>query len=513
MQPFRTLPLLPRLQAACSHASCVLALATAALLTVTAPARANTALPKVGMAVGQAHLTTSTGQTQPLSPGMALPPGSRIRTGPDAVVLLVFPDQARVSLRASSELVIHRYDLDPNGRDTRMELELVSGAMRQISGTAARTQPERFRLNTPIAAIGVRGTDFMAQTQGQALQAFVHEGAIEVTPALCVTAQCAPILLTSTFNLGAYLRLQQENIERKNLQLQEVEQLFGLGAMTQRRPDPAAMPVTAAVRLPAPVLFSASAAPLYDAQYLLLQNQLASNPPAQHQTPSSDENSTLKPGETAGPSKPVLPQPPTPAPSPQTHPSGEAVSPAKPVLPEPSIPPIAPQPTPAVVTQLVWGRFGNDPQTLRYALLQPYAQAAAGRHVTVGLLGQFGLWRNGPGGDLQPNLSGSTDFRLVNAEAYLHTPDSSSPASVDKASLGINFNQRSFNADLTVSHPQTGVQHLRHSGRLNTEGLFAVTTATDRVAGAVTRDGQEAGMLFSRSLPAGQLQGITLWAR
>ena len=35
----------------------------------------------------------------------------------------------------------------------------------------------------------------------------------------------------------------------------------------------------------------------------------------------------------------------------------------------------------------------------------------------------------------------------------------------------------------------------------------------DRVAGALTRDGTEAGYLFSKDVSAGTLKGVTLWTR
>ncbi|HRD85646.1 MAG TPA: FecR domain-containing protein, partial [Rubrivivax sp.] len=38
----------------------------------------------------------------------------------------------------------------------------------------------RFRLNTPLAAIGVRGTDFIVQTTDQGVRATVADGAIVV---------------------------------------------------------------------------------------------------------------------------------------------------------------------------------------------------------------------------------------------------------------------------------------------------------------------------------------------
>ena len=516
------------------------------LLLTPAIVHASTVLPKVGMTVGQAHMITEGRAPQALVLGMELPPGSRIRTGPDAVVLLVFPDNARLSLRAGSELIVHRYNLDPSGRDTQMELELVKGAMRQISGTASRNQPERFRLNTPIAAIGVRGTDFLAQTQGDALQAFVHEGAIEVSPVNCITERCAPILLSSASALGAYLHVHRQTIERKNMQLQDVEQLFGLGAMTQRNLNSPGVKMASAGTLPPPVLFSSGSTPLSNAVFIDIrsvpsassQGQPASNPSEPTERPAAPADSaktdpSSRPGDSMSPVQPAAtpptdssatqpgippaattPEAPPPAATPPAATPPATTPPA--TTPPATVPPsdIAP-PTvaPPVVTQLVWGRFGNDPQTLSYQLLKPFALASQERHVTVGLLGQYGLWRNGANGDLQPNLSGTTSFRLASAESYLHEPDRITPASVDKASLQINFNNRTFFTSLQVSHSVTGVQYFQHSGRMNTEGLFAATNDTDRIAGAVSRDGQEAGMLFSRKLPSGNLQGITLWGR
>ncbi len=444
----------------------VLTLAGSALTHAAEPP----AHPKVGMAVGVAYLLNAAGESVPLKSGQLLPPGSRIQTGADAVVVLVFPDNARLSLRADSELVLHQYVLDPSGHSTQMELELLRGAMRQISGTAAHAQPDRYRLKTPIAAIGVRGTDFLAQTQGQALETFINQGAIVVTPnpSICErTVSCDAIDLISGASQGAFLRLQRTGqVERKQLDLKQIEQLFGIGTLVS-----------------------------------------STHKGKEHSTNSQVHTSSLYP--TLRPavftSAPELAAEATSLPIslPNTLvPSSPSAS-LEPKVPE-SVPP---------VTQLVWGRFGSQTDLMQYQTLKPYAEASEGRHVRIGLLGEFALWRNNPNTNLQPGLSGRVDFRLSQAEAFLHQGDVATAASIDQARLSVDFDRSTFSTFIGVSHPQTGAQTISLSGRVNSEGVFnAVTThAVERVAGALSRDGQEAGMLFAKQVPQGSLQGVTLW--
>lgn len=56
------------------------------------------------------------------------------------------------------------------------------GVARAISGAAAEGARERFRLNTPLVAIGVRGTDFVVRADAQQAQAQVNQGAIVMAP-------------------------------------------------------------------------------------------------------------------------------------------------------------------------------------------------------------------------------------------------------------------------------------------------------------------------------------------
>jgi len=157
--------------------------------------------------------------------------GDRIRTGADGVAILVFTDEGRISLRADSELLIRHYEIDPTGVKTRIELELVKGTVRQISGNGSRAQPERYRLNTPVAVIGVRGTDFLAKTAGDAVEAFVHEGKIVLTPAAerCAQNNCAPVAMASSDTNLKYVRLSTDgHVEQREFRQGELERVFGI---------------------------------------------------------------------------------------------------------------------------------------------------------------------------------------------------------------------------------------------------------------------------------------------
>lgn len=421
---------------------------------------------RVALAVGEATRINAAGRTEPMRLGAALAAGDRIITGKDALAILVFSDAGRVSLRSDSELVIHRYHVDPSGVDTRLELELVRGAMRQISGDAARLQPERYRLNTPVAAIGVRGTDFLAKTGAGSTETFVHEGMIVVLSndkdcAKSSGGNCRPLATLSASDAGQYISVQASGqIERRAITAEEVERLFGIrlaGLNASGRGNGSSVP--------SGMVFVAGA-----------------------------------PAEVFGSlnGRAAVPQ--------------EAIS-LPPALPEAS----SAEPVPTQVTQspslpkdLVWGRFSSA-GSLPMQLPVSYAEAKDGRHVTVGELGQYALWRTNPSGALDRGLSGQAQFDLAAGEAVFVQASGTSAAQLQSARLGVDFDRSTFSAGGTVAHAVTGPVNFAVDGKVNDEGVFWGGNAAQRVAGALTRDGKQAGYLFSKEVVQGTFQGITLW--
>lgn len=484
---------------------------------------------RVALSVGDAKRVNAAGQTDQLRLGSTLADGDRVVTGKDAVVILVFIDQGRVSLRADTELIIRKYRVDPAGIDSQIDLELVRGAMRQISGHAAQLQPERYRLNTPIAAIGVRGTDFLAKTHGDTLETFVQEGKIVILPSgissgCSLTGSssqvCAPLAAISADDSSRYLRLLATGkMERRVISNDEMEQVFGISVAKSNVTSEAVRHAAVSVKSidaskPASMIdeFPRSSSARSEGQLDEVKIQVVS-----HRL--DDANFTagtiLPPVVPVAAVEPVvIVAPVLPDVSVAAVGAGDPVASLVPVSPAVPVavvvePVVVPVPVP-VFKQLVWGRFTNAKQ-LPLQLLVSYDEARQGRHVTVGELGQYALWRANPSGRLDGSLHGKTEFTLTAGEAIFQTKSEASLAQIQKASLSVDFDRARFDASLALNHALTGAVSLSATGKVNDEGVFSGGTSGQRIAGALTRDGKEAGFLFSRTHELGVFQGVTLW--
>lgn len=448
---------------------------------------------RVSMAVGDAQRIGASGQVTPLSLGTQLSEQDRIITGKDAMVILIFSDQARVALRPDSELLIRRYKVDPSGAETELQLDLLRGTVRQISGRAAQKQPERYRLNTPIAAIGVRGTDFLAKSGEGLVEAYVHEGAIVVAP---LGGAGTPGEIPAA-NIGAGFGVQysradrSKNLERQNVGQNDVERLFGMRIAASVSTDRTAAGNTA----------GNAAQP--DKKDRTEQTVVASLAPARDrdatgvsmQSTASLAGGVVQSSVMMVPNTPELPSPPLVVP---------------PVTSPEVLPPVTPPVVVQLPTQLVWGKFSN-PQKLPFTLPVAYADVKDGRHTTVGELGQYALWRDGVNGPLDKSLRGQAQFALAAGEAFYQQAGKTLAVNLTDPRLQVDFDRLSFNTQIGLSGAGVPAQQLNVSGRMNDEGVFLGTASGQRVAGALSRNGVEAGYLFKIDNSAGQYQGITLW--
>lgn len=113
--------------------------------------------------LGNAKIQKKTGQTSPAIRGDFLYEGDAVWTEATSNVQIRMMDGAMVWVRPSSELKIDAYkSTDRGGARNESSLRLLSGSMRTVTGVIAKQSPENYRLNTPNATIGVRGTEFDA---------------------------------------------------------------------------------------------------------------------------------------------------------------------------------------------------------------------------------------------------------------------------------------------------------------------------------------------------------------
>ena len=153
-----------------------------ALGFVALQAMASQVVGEVTLTIGKSKIERSAGESEPQKGG-SVQEGDVIRTTDNGHVHIRFIDGARVSVRPNSVFRIHEFKYSPSDPAASVvRLSLDSGEARSISGAAAQAAKERFRLNTPLVAIGVKGTDFVTQVSKDVTRVTVNQGAIVMAP-------------------------------------------------------------------------------------------------------------------------------------------------------------------------------------------------------------------------------------------------------------------------------------------------------------------------------------------
>ena len=154
----------------------------AALAHLSPSAFASQVVGEVTLTIGKSKIERSAGEAEPQK-GSSVQEGDIIRTTDNGHVHVRFIDGARVSVRPNSVFRIHEFKFSPaDPAASVVRLSLDSGEARSISGAASQAAKERFRLNTPLVAIGVKGTDFVTQVSKDVIRVTVNQGAIVMAP-------------------------------------------------------------------------------------------------------------------------------------------------------------------------------------------------------------------------------------------------------------------------------------------------------------------------------------------
>lgn len=112
---------------------------------------------------GSVTATSQGGSPAAIAVGQRLRSNTTVTTGDGAQLILRFTDGQIVSLHSNTQLKIATYNFEAaSPASGNSVLELFKGAARFVSGLLAKSNPNAFKLSTPTATIGIRGTDFMA---------------------------------------------------------------------------------------------------------------------------------------------------------------------------------------------------------------------------------------------------------------------------------------------------------------------------------------------------------------
>ncbi len=430
--------------------------------------------------MGQAQVERQ-GKVSALKAGDGIFESDRVVTSKTGHLHLKTRDGSLIAIRPDSSLVLEAYRLEPNLKDqTAIRWELSKGVVRFVTGDDLEKRKDRFRLNTPIAAIGVRGTDFSVFADNQITRVSVVLGEVVLAPLVGSCQREAVGICSGENALGLSAG------ERQSMLILERGQL---------RPRLAPIDATAPDRV---------------------------SPPLEGKAVSS-----ASPAESKAGTAPVEPKPNAQAVAEPQAQVTERVAQVIEATTKQAIvapPPVATEP-PAAVSPPVETPVAPEPIKVHWARWKPVG--SSGQQASVLEKKEDGsyLFANDTHmiyrlPEHQPKLptSGSVVFNLGDAEAFFLNGGVAFPATVEKGSLSVDFARSTFLFDMSIN-ADSKLWDLKAAGDLTLRGLLvsdwktpgANTTVRGALAGTEVT---QAATVFNRTVSATQqISGAARWSR
>lgn len=435
---------------------------------------------KLVFVAGQARMAN-----QPALLDSAVQEGDELSTGADGYLYIKTIDGGFLILRPNSRARITAYHIDKvNPANTRVKLELLSGVARSISGQSVKLARQNFRFNTPVAAIGVRGTDFIVYTDQETSRVAVVSGGVVVSG---FAGHCGPEGGGPCEGGGSRELFAGES--GMLLQVQRGQKMPQLLHSPAQSPDQTAPP-----RSDEPV--GKPTVSLSMPQELNLDAQKGSSLIASVRplSPSTDVDNAGKP--------------------PVTPPAVVPVEPPLVVAPPVVTPPVvvAP-PLPNGPQEIFWGRWqavaGVEPDAAANAKLND------GTFDSGHIVGSYVMKRLSATNFVMPR-EGTAAFTLSDSVATLQAEGRDAVvAKVSDGQLSVDFGARSFNTSLKVTSPEASM-NVSGRGDITQKGqLYSSPGSGAIIQGYVGGvNAEQAGYIFkSASDPRLTAEGVTIWKR
>ena len=126
-------------------------------LCSTLSAHAETAVGSVSKVQNAAQVGTTAATV-----GTPVHMNDRLRTGANARLEVTFIDKSSLTLGENANVAIDRYVFNPNKSSAQVALNATRGAFRFAGGKIEQMSQKNIVVNTPSAAMAVRGTHFWA---------------------------------------------------------------------------------------------------------------------------------------------------------------------------------------------------------------------------------------------------------------------------------------------------------------------------------------------------------------
>jgi hypothetical protein len=134
----------------------------------------------VTAATGTVSAQGANGPSRPLKNGDVVRQAETVSTGPASGAVLRFDDGEIASLTHDSRMTIESYSYNSQGHSGNIVLNLLQGAMENVTGLIGKTSPDKVAYRAGTTTIGIRGTRVVTSYHDGALTSAVLEGRIVV---------------------------------------------------------------------------------------------------------------------------------------------------------------------------------------------------------------------------------------------------------------------------------------------------------------------------------------------
>jgi hypothetical protein len=136
------------------------------------------------------------GTKRALKNGSPIYQNEMLSTGASSRLEVKFTDDGVIPLGEKAKLTIDTLVFNPAQKNGRQSIKILSGAFRFASGNIAKFKPENVTFVTPVATIGIRGTEFIGgkffaeMPPGQ-----THYGVLSVDGVITITTRQGSVVL------------------------------------------------------------------------------------------------------------------------------------------------------------------------------------------------------------------------------------------------------------------------------------------------------------------------------
>lgn len=135
-----------------------------ALLAASGPSFAQGPQGYVQEVQGDVFGQVGAGRSARVSKGQTLPNNATVTTGAKSYAVLKFEDGTAVLLKENTAFQVQTYSYSAKAPETSSAIfNLVRGGMRMVTGLLATRNRDALKVGSPLATIGIRGTEFVAE--------------------------------------------------------------------------------------------------------------------------------------------------------------------------------------------------------------------------------------------------------------------------------------------------------------------------------------------------------------